>query len=136
MSNFKLFWYSDFSFFYLWKLIEIFMQSKILCFSGFWVISSYFVCLYCRFLCIFMKLFITYLFLLLFFPLYHNKCSWIINPFFYRQIFYGSAWLNQETFLSLKVSCLMKNATNPRIFLMLNLGVILLCWFPLLTQNL
>ena len=67
----------------------------------------------------------------LFFSLYYNKCSWIINWFFYHQIFYGSGLLNGETFLSLKGSCLIKNATNTNIFLMLNLGVILL---PLLVS--
>ena len=61
-----------------------------------------------------------------FFSLYHNKCSWIINRFFYCQIFYGSGWLNGQTILSLKGSCLIKNATSTTISLMLNLGVILL----------
>ena len=61
-----------------------------------------------------------------FFSLYHNKCSWIINQFFYCQIFDGSGWLNGETFLSLKGSCLIINATNTKIFLMLNQGIILL----------
>ena len=60
------------------------------------------------------------------FSLYHNKCSWTINRFFYHQIFFGSGWLNGETFLSMKGSCLIKNARNTTIFLMLNLGVILL----------
>ena len=61
-----------------------------------------------------------------FFSLYHNKCSWIINRFFYCQIFYGSGWLNGQTILSLKGSCLIKNATSTTISLMLNLGLILL----------
>ena len=77
------------------------------------------------------KTFYDLLIIITFFSLYHNKFSWIINRFFYCHIFYGSGWLNGETFYSLKGSCLIKNATNTRIFLMLNLGVILL---PLLVS--
>ena len=66
-----------------------------------------------------------------FFPIIPQQVLMNYQSIFYRQIFYGSGWLNRETFLSLKGSCLIKNATNTRIFLMLNLGVILL---PLLVS--
>ena len=98
-----------------------------------WFLSNFkLFCVDFQFLYIFTKICMTYLLLLLpFFSLYHNKCSWIINRYFCRQIFDGSGWFNGETFLSLKGSCLIKNATNTTIFLMLNLGLILL---PLLVS--
>ena len=99
--------------------------------SDFFSNFKLFCCRDFLFLCKFTTILKTYLSLLPFSSLYHNKCSSIINLFFYHQIFYGSAWLNGETFFSVKGSYLIKNATNTTTLLILTLGVILL---PLLVS--
>ena len=80
--------------------------------SDFFSNFKLFCCLDFPFLYIFTKIFMTYWLLLPFFLLYKNKCSSILNGFFYGQIFYGSGWLNGETFFSLKGSCLIQKGNK------------------------